>query len=93
MGLKKTLASWGFNKKAIQLDDDTLTLCIEDKPVCKVGVLGHKLNIEWLDANWGSWKELMEAGVYMELVSKGKAALQRAQELRAAGKGKGKWKA
>ena len=88
--LKKLLVNWQLNKKAVQFDEDAMILSIELKPVLQVSAQGGHLKLQWLDAKWESWQELVDSKEFKELVEKGNAALKIAQGLRNKGKGKGK---
>ena len=48
------------------------------------------MKLAWLEAKWGSWKELTDAAELKKLIEEGNVALKIAQELRNKGKGKGK---
>ena len=91
VGLKKLFVDgWKYNKTAIQFDDDLMIFRVEKKTIVQVNAQGGDLKLQWLNTEWGSWKELVDAAEFRELLEKGNAALKIAQELRAKGKGKGK---
>ena len=87
---KKLLVKWEFNKKAIDFDEDTLTMSVEKKPALEVKVQEGELKLTWVDGVWGSWKELVEAEEVQTLLMTASDALKIAKELRAKGSGKGK---
>ena len=49
LGLRWQVDEWGYNKKAIKMDEKTLTLKFNGKEAVQMKVQSDKLHIEWLD--------------------------------------------
>lgn len=92
MGFKKLLVSkeWGFAKRSVKYDGESLTMNVANKPVVKVGVVNDKLSMDWQDQSWAEWQELVGAVEFTSLIEKGNTLLKNAKDLQAKGMGKGK---
>ena len=76
----------------ILLDENTMILSVEDKPVVRAEIKDEGMHIEWLENSWKNWQQLTDATEFQELVEKTTESLRVAKGLRAKGKGKGKGK-
>ena len=80
LGLKHLLTSWGYNKAAVKVDLDFLTLTVADEEVVRI----VESEMKW-HASWEAWDIFMKDDVVVELKQKFDLLMSRS-----GGKGKGK---
>ena len=91
LGLRRQLNTWGFDRRAVKVDDDNLSLAVLGKTVATARVKGGRIEIEWLDPTWGMWKDLQDAPEFKKLIEDNNERLARAAEnVKGGGKGKSK---
>ncbi len=88
--LKKLLIGWGFQKRAIQLSEDTYVMKVGDMPVAKMTAYDGNLNLEWLNDEWEHWQELHDSEELQTLLPKGREDLASVHQRQIKGLGKGK---
>ena len=85
-----TQQEWGFTKKEVKVQDETLILKVGNVPVVGASVREDKLHLQWMDPAWQSWKELHASSELAALIAVANKKLQASAEWRAKGKGEGK---
>ena len=86
-GFKKLLTNWGYNSKAIRVDDVALTLKIGAETILSTTCSGNNLAITWLSEEWKNWGYLHNDDDYKALCEKCQKSLEAVGDK---GKGKGK---
>ena len=84
------IAGWKFKKSAIRIDENTLTMKVDDEPVLQVSTKEETLDITWLSKEWETWQDLLEAPEYKEILDKCNTDLRDAAAKQGKGSGKGK---
>ena len=90
LGLRRQLISWGFNRRAIRVKDDNLTMTIEKKPILAATTCSDQVRLDWLDQTWQEWKELQDSNELKLLIDRANETLKTAASKRTKGEGKGK---
>ena len=88
LGLRWHLTQWGFDKKAIKINEDNFTLRFNGKELLSAQVKTNSLVICWKDEEWSNWKALQESAELKELVETANKKLQKSSPA-AKGDGKG----
>ena len=90
LGLRRQLITWGFNRRAIRVNDDDLSMAIERKPILAVTTCSDQVRLDWLDPTWKEWKELQDSNELKLLIDRANESLKTAASTRTKGEGKGK---
>ena len=91
LGLRRQLIAWGFDRRAVKVDDAIPVLSFSGKPVATASVKENKVVTEWIDTTWGAWQDLQEAPEFKKLVADNNNRLAKAGESsKGGGKGKSK---
>ena len=90
LGLRRQLINWGFNRRAIRVKDDTLSMTIEGKPILTATTSSDQVSLDWLDQTWKEWKELQDSAELKLLIDRANDTLKNAAAKRTKGDGKGK---
>ena len=62
LGFRWQLGEWGeYDKKAIKVNDETLTIKYNGQVFAHASVKSDKLVVDWLDEEWKNWKKLQES--------------------------------
>ena len=81
-GFKKLLFNWDFNKKAVRVDTDNLTLSIDGDLVVravvtdKAGEKGKTFSTDF-QGDWKSWTEMHDSNELKELLNTASSVLAR----------------
>ena len=84
-GMKRLLIIWPFNKQAIRVETEDLSLRINGHTICTVSAEDNLLKIEWTKT-WHDWQEMHDDEQYKKLVSSCQSKLMKTRNV----KGKGK---
>ena len=87
--MKYLLVDWGFEKSSVQYDLDAKALKVEGNLVLTISANNFVLDIKWVDAKWGEWKELQEDTQFLATVTELQGKLDSAKIKIGKGKGKG----
>jgi hypothetical protein len=88
--MKNMLASWGFQKRAIQIDEASCIMSVGEARIIKASAKDGKLTIEWMDDEWKQWDELNDSEEFQAMISKSRDDLAAAYQRQNLGLGKGK---
>jgi hypothetical protein len=73
----------------VKVDEKSMTLKIRRVPVLVVTIKDGKINLDWLDGTWETWKELVESPELRELIETAEGKLSKSAAAQNKGKGKG----
>ena len=73
---KRLLVDWKLNKKAIRIEEETMTLYIEEKRILRMEVSDGALCLHWLEQTWGKWQALTISEEFQALLAAGVASLK-----------------
>ena len=91
LGLRRQLISWGFDRRAVKVDDHTFVMSFSGKDVATTSVKENMVVIEWLDPTWGMWEDLQASPEFTKLIGDNNKRLALAAEsVKGGGKGKSK---
>lgn len=85
-GLRKLLLAWGFDRRAIQIDEVSMILKVGECQVVSTKIIDGKFEHQW-HMSWAQWKEFQSHDDVKKLLQ---AALAKVAKGPAPGKGKGK---
>ena len=89
LGLRWQLGEWEYDKKAIKVNEETLTIKYNGQVFAHASVKSDKLVVDWLAEEWKDWKELQESRELKALVETTDKKLAQARAGKQKGKGKG----
>ncbi|CAK0862457.1 unnamed protein product, partial [Prorocentrum cordatum] len=78
-GLRRLLATWGFNKTCVKVNTDDSSLSVAGTVVTKTGVKDYQLELKWVDQEWGKWDALQSSSELSEITAGAKGKLDRAK--------------
>ena len=87
---KKLLASWGFPKRGIQVDETSGRMKVGGTEVVEASSKENVFEVTWLDDGWKHWEDLQQAREFKDLVAKFQEELEAAHNRQRKGQGKGK---
>ena len=59
------LVGWGFNKTAVRVHEESLTMTVGSGTVLSVAAgLSAEVQFEWIDQTWAQWQEMQESTEY-----------------------------
>ncbi len=85
--MKKVLLDWGYDRKAVWVDEDDLTLKVGTEVALTVCVVEKKLNVEYGDG----WYEYLRSDEFDKVITDMDEKLRKSQQP-TKGNGKGKHK-
>ena len=86
---KRLLVEWEFSAPSVSYDLERQSMAVAGQEVLRVMVDGFAFKLEWADAKWAQWAELLEDEAFKGLVKTAEDKLEMFRGRMDKGKGRG----